>query len=75
MNQIAFIFDNFTVYWYNIILALAVLAGICFFMACCCHRGIRPAGAAAVVLLSVILSLVFNVLKKVRESPLHIIFQ
>lgn len=58
MNQIAFIFDNFTVYWYNIVLALAVLSGICFFMACCHHRRIRPVWAAAAVILSVILSLV-----------------
>ena len=59
MNQIAFIFDNVTLYWYSIILAMAVLSGICFFLACCHHRKIHPSWAAVTVLLSVILSLVF----------------
>ena len=60
MNQVAFILDNTTLYWYSIVLALAVTAGICFFMACCSHAGVRPAWAAASALLAVFLSLVFS---------------
>lgn len=58
MNPIAFILENTTVYWYSVILALAVLSGICIFMTCCTYAGIRPLHAAATVLLSVVLSLV-----------------
>jgi len=56
MNQIAFILESTTIYWHAIILALSVLAGICFFMACCTSRGISSNQAAATVLLSVLLS-------------------
>ena len=35
MNQISFILEHTTIYWHPIILALAVMSGICFFMACC----------------------------------------
>ena len=60
MNQVAFILDNTTLYWYSIVLALAVTAGICFFMACCSHSGVRLPWAAASVLLAVFLSLVLS---------------
>ena len=60
MNQVAFILDNTTLYWYSIVLALAVTAGICFFMACCSHSGVRLPWAAASVLPAVFLSLVLS---------------
>lgn len=60
MNPIAFILSNTTVYWYSIILALSVLTGICIFMACCSHAQLRPIHAAATVLLSLVLSLLFS---------------
>ena len=60
MNPIAFILSNTTVYWYSIILALSVLTGICIFMACCSYAQLRPIHAAATVLLSLVLSLLFS---------------
>lgn len=60
MNQVAFILENATVYWYSVIVALSVLAGICFFMACCAHARISSLWAAVAVLLSLVLSLVFS---------------
>lgn len=60
MNQIAFILEHTTLYWYSIVLALAVTAGICFYMAFCSHSGIRPSIAAASVFLAVSLSLVLS---------------
>ena len=60
MNQAAFILDNTTLYWYSIVLALAVTAGVCFFMACCSHAQVRLPWAAASVLLAVFLSLVLS---------------
>ena len=60
MNPVAFILENTTIYWYSIILALSVLAGVCFFLACCQSVNIRPVCSAAAVLLSIGLSLVFS---------------
>lgn len=60
MNQVAVILNSVTLYWYSIVLALAAVAGSCCFLACCAHKGIRPAIAAASVLLSVVFSLVFS---------------
>ena len=60
MNPIAFILQNTTIYWYSIILALAVLSGICIFMACCAYAGIRSHHAAITVLLSVVLSVILS---------------
>jgi len=57
MNQIAFILEHTTIYWHSIILALAVLAGICFFMACCHHIKIPTVWSSAAALVSVVLSL------------------
>lgn len=60
MNQIAFILKNTTIYWHPVIVTLAVLAGICFFMACCHHAKIEARWAACTVLLGTILSLLFS---------------
>ena len=60
MNQIAFILDNTTVYWYSIVMALSVLSGICIFMACCSYAGIRPLHAASTAALSLVLALVLS---------------
>lgn len=60
MNQIAFVFENSTVYWYSLVLAFAVVAGICFFLGCCQHAHISTLQASATVLLSLLLSLVLS---------------
>lgn len=60
MNQVAFILDNTTLYWYSIVLALAVTAGVCFFMACCSHAGLGLPWAAASALMALFLSLVLS---------------
>jgi len=60
MNQVAFILENTTIYWHSIVLALSVLTGICFFMACCQHAKIPSVPAAATVLSSVLLSLLLS---------------
>lgn len=60
MNQVAFLLNGTTLYWYSIVLALAVTAGICFYMACCSQSGIRPSMAAASALLALCLSLVLS---------------
>lgn len=60
MNQVALILEDTTIYWYSIILALSVLAGVCFFLACCLFVQIRPVYAAAAAFLCVGLSLVFS---------------
>ena len=60
MNQAAFILDNTTLYWYSIVLALAVTAGVCFFMACCSHAGLGLPWAAASALMALFLSLVLS---------------
>lgn len=60
MNQIAFILNNTTVYWYSVVMALAMLSGICFFLACCRHADIPFLWAASTVLLGLILSLVLS---------------
>jgi len=60
MNQVAFVFENVTIYWYSLILALSVAAGICFFMACGSHRGFSPLCCAKTVLLSLCLGLLFS---------------
>lgn len=60
MNQTAITLNSVTLYWYSVILALAVAAGICFFLACCSHQGIDSLCAAAAALLSVGFSLVFS---------------
>lgn len=57
MNQIALILNNSTIYWYSVVMALAVLSGICFFMACCRHAEISSLYAASTVLLSLVLSM------------------
>ena len=60
MNQIAFILEHTTIYWHPIILALAVMSGICFFMACCHYSKIPEIWAAVIVVLGLILSLAFS---------------
>lgn len=60
MNQVAFILENATIYWYSIILALSVLSGICIFLACCHHVHIHSLCAAAAALLCLVLSLVLS---------------
>lgn len=60
MNQVAFILENTTIYWYSVIVALSVLTGICFFLACCRHVQISGLHAAAAVLISLVLSLVIS---------------
>lgn len=60
MNQVAFILENSTIYWHSIVLALSVLAGICFFMACCNHLRIANVYAAATVMTALVLSLLIS---------------
>lgn len=60
MNQVAIILENTTIYWYSVILALAVLSGICFFLACCSHVQISSLYSALAVLMSLILSLLLS---------------
>lgn len=60
MNQTAAILNSCTLYWYSIVIALAVAAGISFFLACCTYEKIGPVCAAASALLSVGFSLVFS---------------
>lgn len=60
MNQVAFILENTTIYWHSIVLALSVLTGICFFMACCNHLRISGVHAGATVLTGLILSLLIS---------------
>ena len=60
MNQVAFILENTTIYWHSIVMALSVLAGICFFMACCNHLRISGVHAAATVLTGLALSLLIS---------------
>ena len=55
MNQVAFILENTTIYWHSIVLALSVLTGICFFMACCCHLRISSIQSSATVLTALVL--------------------
>lgn len=57
MNQIAFILGSTTVYWYSVVLAMAVLSGICFFFAFSQHEEIPALHASATVLLGMVLSL------------------
>lgn len=60
MNQVAFVLEYTTLYWYSLILALSVGAGICFFMACCSYRGISALCGAGTALLSLCLGLLFS---------------
>ena len=60
MNQVAFILENTTIYWHSIVLALCVMTGICFFMACCSHMKMPGLYAAATVLTSLVLSLLIS---------------
>lgn len=60
MHQTAIFMDNGQIYWYCVILALSVGAGVCFFMAGCTHRGISPLRAAAAALAAVLLSLLLS---------------
>lgn len=60
MNQTAVILNSVTLYWYSVILALAVSAGVCFFLGCCSHQGIDSLCAAGAAMLSVGFSLVFS---------------
>lgn len=55
MNPVAFLLNTTTVYWYSVVLALAVCAGICMFLACCLQNGIPGNKAALAALLSVVL--------------------
>ena len=57
MNQIAFIFNRITLYRYPMVLALAAVFGVCFFLACCAYRKIPSHWAAASALLAVLFSL------------------
>ena len=60
MNQIAFIFNHITLYRYSVVLALAAVFGVCFFLACCAYRKLPSHWAAAAALLGVLFSLVFS---------------
>ena len=60
MNQVAFILENTTIYWHSIVLALSVLTGICFFMACCSHLKMPSVYAAATALTALVLSLLIS---------------
>lgn len=60
MNSVAFLWNTATVYWYSVVLALAICAGICLFMACCLHAGLSGTKAAAAALLSVVLGGLFG---------------
>lgn len=60
MNQIAVIFNHFTLYRYSLILALAAVFGVCFFLACCAYRKIPSHWAASAALLAVSFSLVLS---------------
>lgn len=56
MGSVAAILDFTVLYRHSLILALACGAGICIFMACCCHADISPLQASAAVLLAMLLS-------------------
>ena len=60
MNQAALLLDGSTIYWYSVLLALAVLAGVCFYLSCCAHEGIPAGIALPTALLGVILSMVLS---------------
>ena len=60
MYPIAAMLNSLVLYRYSLILALAAAAGICCFMACCCHQKIPCRQGAAVSLISLILSLLFS---------------
>lgn len=60
MHQTAIFLENGQIYWYCVILALSVGAGVCLFMAGCAHRDISPLRASAAALAAVLLSLLFS---------------
>lgn len=60
MNQAAFLLENTTIYWYSIILALAVLAGVCFYLACCAYQGIPMALALTTALVGAVVSMLLS---------------
>lgn len=60
MNQVAFILENTTVYWYSVVIALAAVAGVCFFMGVCRFHGIDGQKAALSALSAVVLSLLLG---------------
>ena len=59
MERIAFFFGGNAVYWQNIVLALAAVTAICFFLSFYLGKTGNPAAAFAVLPLAVFLSLVF----------------
>ena len=60
MNQAALLLDGSTIYWYSVLLALAVLAGVCFYLSCCAHRGIPMGRALFTALMGMVLSMVLS---------------
>lgn len=60
MNQAAFLLDDSTIYWYSLILSMAVMTGICFYLACCAHEGIRTSRALFTALVGMILSMLLS---------------
>lgn len=60
MNQIAFIFQSTSLYWYSIVMALSCAAGCCFYLACCSHRQISFQVSSETLLLSMVLSLLLG---------------
>lgn len=59
MERIAFYFGGAAVYWQNLVLALAAVTAICFFLSFYLGKTGNPAAAFAVLPLAVFLSLVF----------------
>lgn len=60
MEQIAFFLDGTAVYWQNIVLTLAAVTAVCFFLSFYLGKTGNPAGAFGVLPLAVALSLVFS---------------
>lgn len=59
MEQIGFFLDGNAVYWQNIVLTLAAVTAICYFLSFYLGKTGNPAAAFAVLPLAVVLSLVF----------------
>lgn len=55
MNQIAFIIGNTVIYWYSLIFALSVCAGVCLMVFCCGAAGIEKQQTAAAIALTLAL--------------------
>ena len=57
MHPVAAILDSLVLYRYSLVLALAGMAGICLFMACCSYGRLPSRPAASAALVAVVLSL------------------